>query len=146
MNKQLLAKWNNLSKVIVVVFMLTGICKTAQANKGSDSLNSSDSCSSAKAENVDIKLLKTTSDYFIISVSSNFSSADYSMNFANGQNEVLYTTGLPAKQFSKSYAITRTDDFDGLKLTVFNKKCNVSSTYDVSFVTKVSDLLLVSKN
>ena len=146
MNKQLLAKWSNLSKVIVVVLILSGISMTASANKAGDTLHSSDSCATAKAENPDIKLLKTTSDYYIISVSTNFSTADFSMNFENGQNEVLYSSGLPAKQFTRSYAITRTDDFDGLKLTIFNKKCNVSSTYDVSFVTKVSDLLLVSRN
>ena len=146
MNKQFLAKWSNLSKVIVMIFMLTSISKSTKANNIGDSLISIDSSTKSKVENVEIQLLKTTSDYFILSVSSNFSTADYSMNFANGQNEVLYTTDLPAKQYTKRYAITRTDDFDGLKLTVFNKKSNTYTVYDVSLVTKVTDLLLVSKN
>ncbi len=146
MNKQLLAKWNNLTKVILVVLILSGTSNKVLANKGIDSKKASDSCANAKVENVDIKLLQTTADYYILSVSTNFNTADYSMNFSNAQNEVLYTTDLPAKLHDKKYAITRSEDFDGLKITVSNKKCNVSATYDVRFVIKETQSLLVSKN
>lgn len=146
MNRQLLAKWSNLTKVILAVFIIISASESVKANIGKDSLHASDSCANAKPGNADVKLLKSTSDYYILSVTTNNSTADYSMSFTNGQSEVLYTTALPAKQFTKHYAITKTEEFDGLKLIVVNNKCNLSTTYDLSFVTKVTDQLLVSKN
>ena len=146
MNRHLLTKWSNLTKVILAVLIIFSASESVKANIGKDSLHASDSCANAKPGNVDVRLLKSTSDYYILSVTTSNSSADYSLSFANGQNDVFYTTELPALQTTKRYAITRTEDFDGLKIIVANNKCNLSTTYNLSFVTKVTDQLLVSKN
>jgi len=58
MNTQFLAKWSNLSKVILVILIIICATKNVQANNDNDSLNSSDSCAKAKLQNVEIKLLK----------------------------------------------------------------------------------------
>jgi len=146
MNTQLLAKWSNLSKVILVILIIICATKNVQANNDNDSLNSSDSCAKAKLQNVEIKLLKTTSDYYMLSVSSGNSLSDNTISFLNGDNDILYSASLPAKQYIKRYAITRTDDFNGLKILINNKACNLSTTYDLSFVRKVTETMLVSKN
>ena len=144
MNRQLLTKWSNLTKAILAVLMIFSASENVRANNNTNKLVS-DSCANAKTVNVDVKLLKSTSDYYMISVTTNNSSKDYSLSFTNGQNDVMYTTDLSVNQSTKHYAITKTDDFDGLKIIVANKKCNLSTTYDLSFVSKVTDQLLVSK-
>ena len=146
MNRQLLTKWSNLTKVILAVLIIFSASESVKANNGKAGLQASDSCAGAKPVNVEVRLMKSTSDYYIISVTTTNSSADNSMSFANLQNEVFYTTDLPALQTTRRYAITKTEDFDGLKIIVANNKCNLSASYNLSFVTKVTDQLLVSKN
>ncbi len=145
MNRQLLTKWSNLTKVILAVLIIINTNEKVKANIGNNLHHASDSCANAKTENIDVRLLKSTSDYYIISVTTNNSSVGYSLSFTNGQNDVLYTTDLNINQTAKRYAITKTEDFEGLKIVLSNNKCNLSTTYDLSFVTKVTDQLLVSK-
>ena len=146
MNRQLLTKWSNLTKVILAVLIIFTASESVKANLGYHLLHPSDSCANVKTANVDIKLLKSTSDYHILSVTTNNSSSDYNMYFTNVQSDVLYSAVLPTGQSTKRYAISRSEELDGLKLIVTNNKCNLSTTYDLSFVTKVTEQLLVSKN
>ena len=132
-------------KAIIMLSMATTFSINVNAEKKNQTLKATDSCANASMENVDIRLLKSNSEYYILAVSMNNETTDYSLSFLNGQNDVLYSAIL-AKQFSKKYAINKNDDFEGLKIKITNNKCNTSQYYVLSFVSKSTDALLVMKD